>query len=174
LAPSLHNGGRMKKLIPLLLVAITFAACGKFQSERKTSELDTLQVKVTSRLNATEFAAHCANKPGILHNGTTCVYESYRSLMLDKPSVAMTETMDYPLVDIKSGAAVYITGSVAPQNTVEVTMNGAVITGVPSSRPITTNGGKLGFRFRPGQIYGVKLYVYSCYDNALNEVRCPY
>jgi hypothetical protein len=164
----------MKKLIPLLLLAITLSACGKFQSERKTSELDTFQVKITSRLNATDFAAHCANKPGILLNSTTCAYESYRSLMLDKPSVAMTETMDYPLIEIKSGTSVYIIESVYPQNTVEVTLNEVAITGVPSVKPITTNGGKLGFRFRPGQIYSVKLYVYSCYDNALNEVRCTY
>ncbi len=133
-----------------------------------------MKVQIGAKLTAQEFASHCANKPGIMLSNNTCAYEIYRDTTLDKASASMTESIDYPLKEIPNGSAVYAVGSVAPANTVEILVGGVVHSGVPSPKPVTTSGGLLAYRFRPGQVSRVQLYVYACYDNALNIVRCVY
>lgn len=163
----------MKTYSPFLLLVI-LVGCGQIQSERKDTGLSAMKVQVGTRLSAQEFASHCANKPGTMLSNNTCAYEIYRNTMLDQASATMTESIDYPLKEIPSGSAVYAVGSVAPANTVEILVGGAVHSGVPSAKPVTTSGGMLAYRFRPGQLSRVQLYVYACYDNALNTVRCVY
>jgi hypothetical protein len=166
----------MKKLIPFLLVTIALSACGKIDGKLKSGKRSTQFLSVNAQnLSPQEFATACQNQGGILEQSATiCVYESFSKTLAAGYATSET-TADYPLGDIAAGTAVLAIGSVS-NNSVELVLNNARITSIPSAsnRPVTTNGGSLAFRLRPGSFYGVKVYVYTCLNQAMQPVRCPY
>lgn len=165
----------MKKIIPLLLVTISLSACGKMElkSEKKNSQFLTLS---SQNLSPQELYTACLNKGGILEqNGTICLSEVKQSALANGGYATSNATADMPLGNIASGTALRAVGTVNG-NSVEIVVNGNPISAVPTAanRLITTNGGELAFRLRPGSFSGVKVFVYECLNQAMKPVRCPY
>lgn len=165
----------MKKIIPLFLVAITLSACGKidFKSEKKNSQFATV---TGQSLSPQDFYTACQNKGGIVdNNGSTCLYEIKYAALANGGYATSDTTADMPVANIASGTAVKAVGTVNG-NSVELVLNGNPISSVPTpaNRLITTNGGDLAFRLRPGSFMGVKVFVYGCLNQAMQQVRCPY
>ena len=163
----------MKKIIPLLLVTISLSACGKMdlKSQKKSAQFLTVNEQ---NLSPQEFYKACTDKGGILEqNGSVCLYE-IKSAALASGGYATSETTaDAPVATIASGTAVKAVGYVY-NNSVEIVLNGSPISSIPSSRLVTTNGGELAFRLRPGSFSGVKVFVYGCLGQAMQPIRCPY
>lgn len=163
------------KTLPILVLAtLLLASCGKLTSERKPFDKSRWGLTLSGQpLSQEAFAATCLAKPGMLiGNNTICRFEAYRNV-LSEGSAAINESADQPLTDIPSGSAVETIGY-ASNNAVQILLNSNYLTGVPTSTAVVTNGGRLGYRLRPGQISGVKVFVYSCVNQSQQAVRCPH
>lgn len=165
----------MKKIIPLFLVSIALSACGKMElkSEKRNSQFVTVTGKL---LSAQEFYTACTNKGGILdQSGTFCLHEVKFAQLAQGGGATSDTTADLPIGPIASGTAVKAVGTVNG-NSVEIVLNGMPIATVPTpaNRLITTNGGELAFRLRPGSFAGVKVFVYGCLSQSMEQIRCPY
>lgn len=162
----------MKKTFPALMIAlVALSSCGSLKpSERKPFDLSRWALTTTGQpLSAEAFASLCLAKPGMmLNNSTICRFEAYRNV-LSEGSGEITEAADLPLTDIPSGTAVEARGS----GNVEILLNSNRLVSVPTTSAAITNGGALGYRVRPGQIYGVKVFVYACVNQSQQAVRCP-
>ncbi len=170
------------KTLPLfaLLIPALLVGCGKIQtknSERKKPTTQEVKQNPNNKetLSPEQMAKECSQRPGILvNNGTICIFESYRNAFAKGEPVSNKDTMDYHLTEIAPGTAIYVTGHAYPANSLEIIVNNAVVASLPTTNPISTNGGRLGYRLRPGNMDGVNLYVYSCVDQTLSPTRCPY
>jgi hypothetical protein len=165
----------MKKIIPLLLVTIALSACGKLEIKSQKRSSDFLMV-TGQNLSPQDFYTACLNKGGILdQNSTICLYEIKYSALANGGYATSDTTTDLPVANIASGTAVKAVGTVNG-NSVELVLNGNPISAVPTpaNRLITTNGGDLSFRLRPGSFMGVKAFVYGCLNQSMQPVRCPY
>jgi hypothetical protein len=180
----------MKKLIPLLLATIALSACGNntdLKSEKKTVDFAAIIAQNTAKeveeqgtiegnLSPQEFSAACQKKGGIIEqNGTICLYEIKSSAIANGQAVTSETIADLPIATIADGNAILAVGS-AKDRSVEIVLNGNPISTVPSpsNRLITTDGGELAFRLRPGAFSGVKIFVYGCLNQAMLETRCPF
>lgn len=181
----------MKKIIPLLLVTIALPACGNktdLRSEKKTVDFAAAIAESTGKqstqeqgtiepnLSPQEFNAACQKKGGIIEqNGTICLYEIKSSDIANGQPVTSETIADMPIATIASGNAILALGNVKDRS-VEIVLNGNPISTVPSpsNRLITTDGGELAFRLRPGSFSGVKVFVYGCLSQSMQETRCPF
>jgi hypothetical protein len=167
----------MKKAIPFLVAVFTLSACGKIDltSPKKTVTNDQFALTGYSQpLSAQDFSSACATQGGVLiSNSTICVYQSAYKQLGNGGYVTSDATADYDVADIASGTAVQATGTVSG-GSVELMLNNSPIASIPTSKPVTTNGGHLAFRLHPGSFYGVKVYVYTCLNQAMKPTRCPY
>jgi hypothetical protein len=163
----------MKKYIPAFTLALlSLSACGSLKSERKPLDQSRWALTTATSLSPQEFQSTCLAKPGMmLANNTICRFEAYRNVLAEG-SGQISESADYALTTIPAGAAVETVGN-AYNGSVEVIVNGGKIAGVPTTTAVISNGGTLSYRVKPGQIYGVKVFVYSCVNQSQQAVRCP-
>lgn len=166
----------MKKAIPFAVALFALSACGKFDlvSQKKTVSDDQFALTGYSEpLSSQDFSTACQNQGGVLiSNATICVYQSAFKQLSDGYGTSQA-LADIDVADIASGAAVQATGSVSG-GSVELVLNNGPIASIPTARPVTTNGGHLALRLHPGSFYGVRVYVYTCLNQAMKPTRCPY
>jgi hypothetical protein len=167
----------MKKAIPFLVALFALSACGKINLTSPKMTVTDDQFALTSYsqpLSAQAFSSACAAQGGVLvSNSTICVYQSDYKQLAGGGYATSDATADYDVADIASGAAVQAVGTVN-SGSVELVLNNGPIASIPTSQPVTTNGGHLAFRLHPGSFYGVKVYVYTCLNQAMKPTRCPY
>lgn len=163
----------MKKIIPLFLAVIALSSCGKMELKSQKQSAQFLTVS-GQKLSPQEFYTACTNKGGIVdQNGTVCLYEIKSAALANGGYATSEATADAPVATIASGTAVKAVGYVNG-NSVELALNGSPISSIPSNRLITTNGGELAFRLRPGSFSGVKVFIYGCLSQSMQAIRCPY
>jgi hypothetical protein len=166
----------MKKIyLPSLLLALLFSSCGNLKKNMESERKDTVlpPAAATAAMDAKTFAAFCADKPGMLEaNGTICAVQTYQNTFTEK-AASTQQSFDLPLTTVAAGAAVYAQGY-ADTNAAQIVLDGKKITDLPSSKPVTTDGGQLAYRFMPGTVYQLEVYVYTCLDQSQQTVRCPF
>lgn len=158
-----------------------FSACGKLDPKTPKAEMtfeDTKKAQANQVIAAQAFTESCKSEGGILEdNGKYCVTTTYTHILgKDKLETSNTTTFTLELTQIADGAAVQALGP-NPGNAVELTLDDKLVSAIPSAnnRPVTTTGGNLALRLRPGSFEDeIRIYVYTCKDQFNQVTRCPY
>jgi hypothetical protein len=168
----------MKNLsLPLTLVALfALSACGSnLKSEKRPSP-------VTAQAQTNEWGASleegCKSRNGqFFRKEKLCIHTALAKDLAGGASGKSEELTSLEITAVNPGQAVLATGT-ATEESVQIALDGQVISAIPSSgnKPVTLGkGGKLEFQLKPGGYFDeVKVYVYSCVDESFREVRCPY
>lgn len=164
------------KLLPLLCFALSFSACGKLEleSDKKKNNLKPSSSVIVNPLSPQEFAAACAKQGGAQITSSICAYVSRTELLNGGMAGSSTDLKDLTLGTLPAGAAVFTQGN-APNNSVEVVVDGVRLTGIPNNNPVRSpSGGALAFRLRPGNYSSVQLSIYVCLAQNMQPTQCPY
>lgn len=164
------------KLLPVLALTLLATACGKLDGKLSSEKKSTSAAFATGTwLSGPEFINQCNLQHGGIVTGAYCIYVSDVKAPATPGYVQSEATGLLTLGQIASGAAIQVEGY-SSGGSAQVAVNGVAVSAVPSAggRPVTTNGGELQLLIRPGSYSGVKVYVYTCLNQAMAPARCPY
>jgi hypothetical protein len=169
----------MKKIIlPFSLFALTLlSACGSNLKTAKQVQGLKSEAVLSSDWGAT-LEDGCKSRNGqFLATQKLCIYTSLTKALAGGASGTSEELTSLEIGPVNPGMAILAAG-MATDESVTIAIDGLPISAVPSkgNRAITIGkGGKLEFQLKPGGYFeGVKVYVYTCVDESLRDVRCPY
>ena len=158
------------------LAAALLSSCGNMISEKSKAGLVTTPVTVI--LSPAELTAQCSAAGGqVEDSGRYCVVTTRLPGPSDQNGFSATFAADSTIQQVGNGQAVLALGSVT-NNAVDLYLNGARLSGIPtaSNRPVVIQqSGTLSYRIRAGgTAWNITAYLYTCYNQGMVRVYCPY
>jgi hypothetical protein len=174
--------GTMKVSQALILLS-AFAllpACGELKSLKSEKQTPPAEMVRTSQAQTWggDLAAGCKSRQGQMSaDGSLCTISGLSKALAGGKLGTSEEMTSIEIGDVPAGAAILITGR-ASNNSVEVTLDDAPVSAVPSpnNQPIVMErAGKLAFKLMPGGTFReVRAYTYLCVDRTFETVRCKF